>query len=369
MNGVTAEQQITGLARPETNSGQPDSFYIPEFTSTNAVMALVIMSQLVAVVLSLARGSSEIGFFGDMAKTSLLMFWMTLTSALALTVLRDYLGRLDVVWATTLSLGLVLINIALVSEFIIWLGTFIGADQVEISFAFFPDGRWEFVSRNLAIGAIVCIVLFRYFYIMHQWRKNVQLEAASRIAALQARIRPHFLFNSMNTIAALTRTNPEAAEQATEDLADLFRASLASPVGSISLEQELEVMRVYQRMEEQRLGERLSVNWELADVPLDTRVPGLTIQPLLENAIYHGIEPLPEGGVIKVKGTVADGMVTISVTNPIAVNQNGLSTQGNQLALDNIRQRLELAYGDRGKLEIEKLADTFCVKVGFPLTT
>ncbi len=368
---MEADQQpagnSTGLALPGDATNRPDNFYLPEFTSTYAVLALVVMSQLIAVVLSLARVSPNLSFFADLPKTSLLMFWMTMTSALVLTLARPMLARLDVIRATCLSLGLVLINIAVISELIVWFGDFIGVDQVDIAFDFFPTDDWEFVSRNLTIGAIVCVVLFRYFYIMHQWRSNVQREATSRINALQARIRPHFLFNSMNTIAALTRTNPEAAEQATEDLADLFRASLANPSGSISLEQELEVMRVYQRMEEQRLGDRLSVDWQLEGLPMDIRVPGLTIQPLLENAIYHGIEPLAEGGVISVKGEVRDDMVMISVTNPVNPDPAHGSSHGNQLALDNIRQRLELAYGDKARLHIEKLADSFCVQVGFPL--
>ena len=330
-------------------------------------MALVVMSQLVAVVLSLARASEANSFFSDLGKISLLMFWMTITSAFLLTKVRHWLAKLDVVKATCWSFALVLLNVALISELIVWLGNLTGANNVAIGFAIFPSNHWEFLLRNLAIGGIVCVVLFRYFYIIHQWRENVHREATSRIAALQARIRPHFLFNSMNTIAALTRTNPQAAEQATEDLADLFRASLASPGGSISLEQELEVMRVYQRMEEQRLGDRLRVDWQVEDLPLDTRVPGLTIQPLLENAIYHGIEPLAEGGTIEVKGELLEDMVMISVTNPINPAPESRPSHGNQLALENIRQRLELAYGDKAKLQIEKLANRFSVQVGFPL--
>jgi two-component system sensor histidine kinase AlgZ len=341
---------------------------LPDFTGTYAVLVLVLMSQLVAVVLSLARVSPDISLFSDLVKTSLLMFWMTMTSALLLSFARPWLRALATPKATSFSIGLVLINIAVISECIFWFGDFIGVDQFTIGFEYFPVDRWEFVSRNLAIGLIVCVVLFRYFYISHQWRMNLQREAASRVAALQARIRPHFLFNSMNTIAALTRTNPEAAEQATEDLADLFRASLNSTTGSISFEQELEVMRVYERMEAQRLGDRLAVDWQIDDVPLDTRVPGLSIQPLLENAIYHGIEPLPEGGVIEVKGTIADGMVMISVTNPVDPEQPDSVRKGNQLALDNIRQRLELAYGDRALFNINRLTDRFCVEVGFPVT-
>jgi two-component system sensor histidine kinase AlgZ len=364
---VAAERKPEQHAISGSGPQRPDEFYLPDFTGTYAVLVLVLMSQLVAVVLSLARVSPDISLFSDLVKTSLLMFWMTLTCALLLSFARTWLSTLATPRATAFAIGLVLINIAVISECIFWFGDFIGADQVAIGFEYFPADRWEFVSRNLAIGLIVCVVLFRYFYISHQWRMNLQREAASRVAALQARIRPHFLFNSMNTIAALTRTNPAAAEQATEDLADLFRASLNSTTGSISLEQEIEVMRVYERMEAQRLGDRLAVDWQLDNVPLDTRVPGLSIQPLLENAIYHGIEPLPEGGVIEVRGELADDMVMISVTNPIDPAQTESAHKGNQVALDNIRQRLQLAYGDRALLKIERLADRFRVEVGFPV--
>src|SRR5690606_35547004 len=115
---------------------------------------------------------------------------------------------------------------------------------------------------------------------------------------LQARIRPHFLFNSMNTIASLTRSNPEQAEQAIEDLADLFRASLGDAHTQISLEDELEIARTHQRIEQLRLGDRLRVSWDIDGLPPRAQVPCLIVQPLLENAVYHGIEMLPAGGTV-----------------------------------------------------------------------
>jgi hypothetical protein len=118
----------------------------------------------------------------------------------------------------------------------------------------------EFLAKNLAITAIVAAVALRYFYVQHQWRSRVQSEAKARIQALQSRIRPHFLFNSMNTIASLTRTSPELAEQVTEDLADLFRASLGDASVPVTLEREIEVCRQYLRIEEQRLGARVSTS-------------------------------------------------------------------------------------------------------------
>jgi len=119
-------------------------------------------------------------------------------------------------------------------------------------------------------------------------------------------------------------------------------------------------------MEEQRLGERLQVDWQLNNVPMQTRVPGLTIQPLLENAIYHGIEPLANGGVVTITGEVRDGMVIISVSNPLAPETQRRKSDGHHLALDNIRQRLQLTYGNSARLEVEERATQFSVLIGFP---
>ena len=364
-NGVADGQDLTSS---EARSSGADNCYLPDFSATNAVVALILISQLIAVVLSLASDTSANGYFVELAKTSVLMLWMILTSACVLNLVRPVQARRGVVAATCFSLGLVLANVALVSEAVYWLGRYFAESRLIESSVLFPQARWEFLSRNLAIGLLVGVAVLRYFYVTNQWRTNMEKEVQSRITALQARIRPHFLFNSMNTIAALTRTDPAAAERAVEDLADLFRASLRNPGEPISLEQELDIARVYQRMEEQRLGGRLVVEWQLNNIPLHTRVPGLTIQPLLENAIYHGIEPLADGGVVTVVGEEQDDMITITITNPLSTDARHRSGHGHRMALDNIRQRLELAYGDKARLEIEQAADRFRVLVGFPLT-
>jgi two-component system sensor histidine kinase AlgZ len=357
-SGVATKSRAAQLA-------DTDNCYLPDFSSASAVIALVLISELVALALTIARGPDLDSFFMQLARCSLMMLWMTLGSACLLTLLRPVLARRNTFVATTFSLGLVMACIALLSEFIYRFGLYFSATRMVDMSNLFPPTRWEFLISNLLLGALVAAGVLRYFYVTHQWRTNVEREAESRISALQARIRPHFLFNSMNTIAALTRTDPAAAESAVEDLADLFRASLSNPGESISLEQELEVARVYQRMEQQRLGSRLTVDWQLDGLPLQTRIPGLTIQPLLENAIYHGIEPRAEGGVITVLGEADDDMVTITVSNPLPAASEQREG-GHQLALDNIRQRLELAYGPRARMEVERAAESFRVLIGFP---
>jgi two-component system sensor histidine kinase AlgZ len=220
--------------------------------------------------------------------------------------------------------------------------------------------------RNLGICGIVTAMLLRYFFVTHQWRRHVRAEARSRISALQARIRPHFLFNSMNTIASLTRTSPKLAEEAVEDLADLFRATLKDSARPLRLKEELELSRMYQRMEALRLGSRLQVKWDVAGLPMRALVPSLTVQPLLENAIYHGIEPLDGGGIVEVKGSVEGSDIVISIANPVAVGERKISRKGNRLALENIRQRLRLAYGDRGRIDIEESPERYEAALRFP---
>jgi two-component system sensor histidine kinase AlgZ len=253
-----------------------------------------------------------------------------------------------------------------ISALALWAGSGFGAAGVTGSL--FPSEQWPFLLRNEGICVIVTAMLLRYFFVTHQWQKHVRAEARSRIEALQARIRPHFLFNSLNTIAALTRSDPARAEEAVEDLADLFRATLRDSHSPLRLKEELELTRIYQRIEALRLGERLQVSWEVTELPMRAFVPGLTIQPLLENAIYHGIEPLEHGGTVVVSGGVADGEIEISVTNPVEANRPASERAGNRLALDNIRQRLELAYGAHGSLAVEQRPDRYRVTVRFPFT-
>ncbi|MBT8421870.1 MAG: sensor histidine kinase [Gammaproteobacteria bacterium] len=370
-SGVAAKPltSVTESSAPDRSAADQsvtDSCYLPDFSSASAVIALVLITELVALALSVARGGTGTEFFVDLARSSLLILWMTLTSACVLTLVRPILARRSIPVATAFAIGLVVACVAVVSELVIQFGQYFSATRLVDISGVLPVTRFEFLSRNLLLSILVAGGVLRYYYVTHQWRTNVEREAESRITALQARIRPHFLFNSMNTIAALTRTDPAAAESAVEDLADLFRASLSNPGESISLEQELEVTRVYQRMEEQRLGSRLQVDWQLNDVPLQTRVPGLTIQPLLENAIYHGIEPRAEGGTITVWGVTEADMVTITVSNPLPEHSSPRSG-GHQLALENIRQRLELAYGRRARFEVDSAAEYFRVLIGFPL--
>jgi two-component system sensor histidine kinase AlgZ len=182
--------------------------------------------------------------------------------------------------------------------------------------------------------------------------------------ALSARIRPHFLFNTLTTIASLTRIDPALAEQAVEDLAELFRASVGDAKQRISLAEELVLCRQYLRIESLRLGERCQIEWQIDTLPLDASIPPLTLQPLLENAICYGIQPRPEGGVIRVTGLCDGRHIKIDIENPLPPESHQDKRQGLHLALDNLRQRLQACYG--GSLETRHGPVLYQVSLRFP---
>ncbi|HET7370397.1 MAG TPA: histidine kinase, partial [Gammaproteobacteria bacterium] len=208
----------------------------------------------------------------------------------------------------------------------------------------------------------------RYFYINSQWKQNIERGAQSRIEALQARIRPHFLFNSLNTIAALIAAQPRIAERAIEDLADLFRASLGATGTVVSLADEVALTREYEHIEMLRLGDRLRVDWRIDELPGNARVPQLLLQPVLENAIYHGIEPRATGGVVTVIGRRAGDDLVIEVENPVGPTPHS-RRRGNRMALDNVRERLQLLHGPAASVEIIPSDDRFRLVLRFPCRT
>jgi two-component system sensor histidine kinase AlgZ len=366
--GTWPSGAASDVARPVTgvaDKPRPDSCtYLPDLCAPVAVLGVVLVAELAAIALALARESHWVDFFSDLGRTSFVLQWLALTSAAVLCGLRPLAARLTLRQGTALTFGAVAANLLVVSEALYWVGYWVAPDVA--ADGWLPADHFFFAARNLAIGAIATGALLRYFYVASQWQRNVRREAEARIHALQARIRPHFLFNSMNTIASLTRSNPAAAEQAVEDLADLFRASLADARQRITLAEELEVARVYERMERQRLGERLAIEWRLDALPMDAMIPSLTIQPLLENAIYHGVERLADPGTVEVTGSREGDMLSITLTNPTPRAGGAEARAGNQIALTNIRERLALAFGDVAGLDVAPGDGRFAVTLRFP---
>ncbi len=324
------------------------------------VFAVVLIAELLALVFALVRGA-EGAFWTDLGSISLFMQWLGLTSAALLCAARSSLARLPVAGASAAVFALVMLNTALLSVAAVVLGD---GPQAQPAWSL---PTWSFVLRNEAICVIVTALLLRYFFVAHEWRRHVRAETRARIAALQARMRPHFLFNTMNTIAALTRSAPAVAERAVEDLADLLRVSFRDSDRPVRFDEELDLARTYARIEALRLGDRLRLVWDVDAVPMSARLPRLTLQPLVENAIYHGIEPLPAGGEVAVRAQIDADRLVITLTNPVGADD--APRPGNRQALDNLRERLRLAYGARGSVAIERSAAEFRITVSLPLET
>lgn len=333
--------------------------YLPDFCSAGTLFIIVLVAELVAIVLALAAHDLQGQFLIELSKTSFFIMWLALLGSAVMCLLKSRLESAGKTRAFVISFVVLELVCLLVSEVSWQLMSVFG--QAAIIY----DSHGIFILRTFAINSIVIALAMRYLYLSSEYRRSIVVEAQSRISALQALIRPHFLFNSMNTIASLTRTNPAQAEEAVEDLADLLRATMSSPKDRSSLKQELEIAAIYQRIETLRLGDRLKVRWDIAELPMRARIPNLTIQPLLENAIYHGIELLTDGGEIVVSGKRDGKMLEMTMSNPVARGKTR-DKVGNNMAMSNIRQRFELAYGTRGSVDVDDSDDHFSVTLRFP---
>lgn len=336
-----------------------DDFFLPDFCVLNSVFAVVVLSQLFAFILTLATAAQSQDLWHDLAMISLFMQWAGLSCAAVLCACRSWLSRLSDAVAGVLGYGLLMLTIALLSVVAWWISEAAG-------FMLISGGRDEFLLRNLAIGAIVLALALRYFYVQSHWREGIRAEGEARLQALQARIRPHFLFNSINTISSLIHRHPQRAEAALLDLADLFRANLREEHERIPLSEELALTRQYLQMEGLRLGERLRLDWQLQPEAELALIPPLILQPLVENAVYHGIEPQQQGGCILIRASAGNGVLTLEVHNPV-VDADVENHRGNHIALDNIAQRLQMRYGRAASLRYEMVAGEFRVSLELPL--
>lgn len=349
-------RRITESPKRESPKREGQAGFLPDFCQVGAVVIVVISAQLLAMVLALYAASDSRDAIEVFSRTSWFILWVALASALLLCLLRPLWRRL-----TPLAAGLL-------AWLLIVLVTFV----VSVSAAQLLGSLWSalqqqsFYLKSVGISAIVGALVLRYLYIQHRWREQVEAEAEARLQAMQARIRPHFLFNSMNTLAELTRSDPLRAEQVVEDLSDLYRACMLEYHKGNTLGDELELVRGYLRIEALRLGERLTVRWTLEQLPLTACLPALVLQPLVENAVYHGVEPSEEGGWLELGGRCSGGRIHLSIRNSLPP-AGGRVRPGNQLALTNIRIRLHAFFGPSARLQSTEQEGIYQVELHFPI--
>ena len=347
-----------------TNGGTQavDHGFLPNFCGIRPLFAVVLTAELLALILTLGSGSPTSRFWQVLSQTSLYVQWIAIISTGLLCLLRPQLNRLSNGWAGFCAWLLLMLVTAAVSELVSntlgqtgqqrWLG---------------PDNHLGLQLKSLGISAIVGLLLLHYLYLQYQHQRQELAESESRLQALQSRIHPHFLFNSMNTIASLTRSNPGLAEEITEDLADLFRVSLGDARRHTTLGDEIDLCRRYLNIEAQRLDERLQVTWELEpELPLNAAMPALILQPLLENAVYHGIEPSPEPGSIHISGCFRRHRINLGIRNTLPASEGDSQRQSHQLAMENIRQRLEVMFHGQASLTESRVDGEYQVRLVFP---
>jgi two-component system, LytTR family, sensor histidine kinase AlgZ len=223
---------------------------------------------------------------------------------------------------------------------------------------------WE-ADQHLAMalaGAGLASVMFEWLSL--RARAQTTAQTTARLAELQSRIRPHFLFNTLNTALALVRHDPTKAEWVLEDLAELFRVALTSVDQSATLGDELDLVRRYLAIEQIRFGERLRVQWDVDTAAQASRLPPLLLQPLLENAVRHGVEPAADGGWIRISVKVLGRQVELQINNSVC---SAPSQCGHGMALNNVRERLHLMHDVAARFEIQQTAGEFQIRMLWPL--
>lgn len=243
--------------------------------------------------------------------------------------------------------------------------TFGAALMVAAGLELFMAGNADGLARVLVLTAAGCAALLAYFRLFAKAYSPALADA--RLQALQARIRPHFLFNSLNAVLSLIRRDPKRAERALEDLADLFRTLMSDARQFTRLADEITLLERYASLEQLRLGERLRITWELDAAPPDALLPALVLQPLLENAVYHGIEPETSSGEILVHIEQRGDRVLARIENPFLPQHQHRS--GNRMALENIRERLVLFFDAEARIDTSLEGGRYCVQIEMPYRT
>ena len=341
--------------------------FLPNFCRGELVWHVIVLAEMLAIVATIITPPISTSMLNDVFLVSLFLQWIALSSVTVLCLLRPYLNRLPERRAILMAYMILLCMTWLVGEFTLWLLS--TTDRLPTAR---PEWYGYFHAQNLTVSAIVNALALRYFLARHKLRQTTMREERARAEIMKYRIRPHFLFNSMNIIASLTQRAPVRAETAIEDMADLFRLMLDDSKDLMPVHTEISVARKYIKLEKLRLEQRLNVNWKIGSIPRTAKTPVLMLQLLLENAIHNGIEQLAEGGDISVVIDMGDeDTLAIAVDNPVAeetttTRHSDYMLQQDSSALDNIRLRLYELYADAARLTVNRTPTQLSVRVTHP---
>ena len=320
---------------------------LPDFRNLGVTVRILLLGNIGGFAAALIQSRDIAQLAQQFAELAAVLEPVLLLSLVSLYALSKWLSRLPYAW----GIAAVLLLEAACTVLVLNAGTVPGE-------AITPFG----LARALMLCALLTGFVVAYFF----WRRRAYSPALAdaRLQALQARIRPHFLFNSINAVLSLIRSDPKRAEEALEDLAELFRVLMQDNRRLSTLADELALCRQYLNLEQLRLGGRLHVDWDIASMPEDALVPQLLLQPLVENAIYHGIEPGMEPGTVRIRIARDKNQVRLLLTNPYHPDYQHRA--GNRMALANIRERLALHFDVEASLDTEVAGDKFEIRIALP---
>ncbi|MDR6991731.1 histidine kinase [Luteimonas sp. 3794] len=338
-----------------------DGLWLPDLCRLRRLLTMLGLAQLTVLVVLLAPNPAALWDLSAFVSASGYALWLALSVSVLLCACRRPLSRFPVRIGAVVAVALAM-AVAVMASAIVH-GLFASVREAAL------PGFGRFVGGSGPVVGLLTGIALRYFSVIDRWQGQVAAHARAEADALQARIRPHFLFNSMNMIATLLRRDPVVAERAVLDLSDLFRAALGAGEGTSTLAEEVSLAERYLSIEQLRLGDRLQVNWHTQrDLPWTLPMPRLVLQPVLENAVLHGISRLPEGGTIDVHLTLEAGVLGIEVANP-SLPPDDAPAQGAGHAQRSIAQRLGFAFGPRARMRYGWNGGRYACTIQVPVPT
>ena len=331
----------------------PSTDALPNFRNLGVVLRTLLLGNALALLGAILQATGWRDMLPQIMQGTTLLAPIMLSSLLLLWLMQPVLNKLRYwrgVWAVNILVGAVTLSVY-------YMGRELYMPEPGVS-PYFDLLRSEF------IGVFMCTLLLMYFRLRARVLSRAVEDA--QLQVLRARIRPHFLYNTINAVLGILRASPKQAETALEDMADLFRVAMADEKDMVPLLREIQLCRQYLALEQLRMGDRLCVNWQIQDMPEDALVPALLLQPLLENAVYHGIEPLVEGGCIDVMLRRQGNALKIAVHNPCAQHGETKTHDGNKIALQNIRERLALLFDAEASYHILSGDEFYRVEISLP---
>ncbi len=325
------------------------TYFFTKIGQWQHLLELIVASNVLAMVLALAEARSWHALEGiRVLQYTFFINWVILSFSAFVDYFQDFFTKLSQKVALTLGF-LVLQIIVLLTTCAVNIIQFWAARSTGFS----EDVLFHGVSLHLGYGILLGAFCLRYLYMREQWLRQQYSELNARIQAMQARIHPHFLFNSLNSVVSLISIDPDKAENMLISLSRLFRASFQE-LKLVSLEEEIDLCKQYLSIEKMRLGDRLTVEWNIQATPIELKratIPLLTLQPLLENSIFHGVEKVLQASTISVLVEILQNQVTIVITNPYS-HDKIKSRTGNGIAIENVEQRLKAYYGPAVKFQV-----------------